>query len=199
MRGKCIFFTVVAAGAIGLALWQTMPAYSQHEHGGGAKSRGEVLAADCHTCHSPKIFTERGPQPDPNRLFAGYTADTPLPEIPKGAISPQGWGGLFNNDLTAWVGPWGVSFGSNLTPDKETGIGNWSFEDFKEVMRSGMVHDNSRRFLPPMSPTMVAAHTDADLKAMYDYFMSLKPVSNPVPNPIPPGQLGLGGAPPGKP
>jgi len=153
-----------------------------------------------HSCHSPKIFTEKGPQPDPNRLFAGHPADTKLPGIPKGALSPQSWGGLFSNDQTAWVGPWGVSFGSNLTPDKETGIGNWSFDDFKEVLRSGMVHDNSRRFLPPMSPDMnVAALSDADLKLMFDYFMSLKPVSNRVPNPIPPDKIGLGGPPPGKP
>jgi hypothetical protein len=119
-----------------------------------------------------------------------------LPEIPKDLISPQKWGGVFSNDLTAWVGPWGVSFATNLTPDKETGIGDWSFDIFKDVMRSGMYHDGSRHFLPPM-PTF-AAMSDEDLKAMYDYFMSLRPVANKVSDPIPPNKIGLMPPPQGK-
>jgi hypothetical protein len=51
-----------------------------------------------------------------------------------------------------------------------------------------------------MSPDMTAAAlSDADLKLMFDYFMSLKPVSNRVPDPILPDKIGLGGPPPGKP
>ncbi len=159
--------------------------------------RGELLAADCHTCHSPKTFGPQGPQPDPQRLFAGSPAEAKLPDIPKDQIAPQKWGGLFSNDLTAWVGPWGVSYGANLTPDKETGIGNWTFDLFKEVMRSGMYHDGSRHMLPPMPSEGWHWLSDEDLKAMFDYFMSLKPVSNKVPNPIPPDKLGM--LPPGPP
>jgi len=152
-------------------------------------NRGELLAADCHACHSPKVFTEKGPVPDPERIFAGHPADSPLPEIPENLIAPQKWGGLFTNDLTAWVGPWGISYGTNLTPDKETGIGLWSFEDFKDVLRTGMFHDGSRRFLPPMPSAPFVPMSDDDLRAMYDYFMSLEPVVNKVPDPVPPNKL----------
>jgi cytochrome c553 len=153
-------------------------------------NRGAALVEDCHTCHSPKIFGPKGPQPDPERLFSGSPATMKLPEIPGSLIAPQKWGGFFTNDLTAWVGPWGVSYGSNLTPDKETGIGNWTFDTFKDVMRTGMFHDGSRPLLPPM-PTAFSALSDEDLKAMFDYFMALKPVANPVPHPIPPQKLSL--------
>lgn len=39
--------------------------------------------------------------------------------------------------LTAWVRPWGVSFGANLTPDAETELGNWTEDMFIKAMRTG--------------------------------------------------------------
>ena len=186
---------LLASFIVVLAFGLTYSVLSQ-QPGKSAASRGELLAADCHACHSPKIFTPTGPQPDPDRLFAGYPAGTKMPDVPEDLIAPQKWGGLFTNDLTAWVGPWGVSFGTNLTPDEETGIGNWSLDIFKEVLRTGMVHDGSRRFLPPMPTEVFPALSDSDLKDMYDYFMSLKPVANKVPDPIPPDKIGLTSPPP---
>ena len=84
----------------------------------------------CHDCHSPKVMTPQGPQPDPDRLLSGHPADSKLPELPEGILGPDKWGAVTNNDLTAWFGPWGVSFAANLTPDKQTGMGNWTPELF---------------------------------------------------------------------
>ncbi len=52
--------------------------------------------------------------------------------------------------LTAWVGPWGISYASNLTPDKATGIGNLTEEMFIKTMREGKYMSVGRSLLPPM-------------------------------------------------
>ena len=51
---------------------------------------------------------------------------------------------------TAWAGPWGVSFTANLTPDKETGLGDWTEEMFIKTMRTGLHQGKGRPILPPM-------------------------------------------------
>jgi hypothetical protein len=53
-------------------------------------------------------------------------------------------------DLTAWSGPWGVSYAINLTPDQDTGIGIWTEEMFIKAIRSGkhMGEASSRPILP---------------------------------------------------
>ena len=141
---------------------------------------------DCNVCHTPKVFTPQGPQPDSSRLLSGHPSDEKLPTIPEGAISPTGWGGIFNNSLTAWAGPWGVSFGSNLTPDHKTGIGSWTEEIFVHAMRTGTHVGKARAFLPPM-PTY-SRLTDVELHAIYTYLKSIKPIINAVPEALPPLQ-----------
>lgn len=136
----------------------------------------EVL--DCHACHSPKIMTDRGPQPDPARFLAGHDQTSVLPQKPEGG-SP--WV-LFNMDGTAVVGPWGTSYSANLTPH-ETGIGSWTEEQFIRAIRQGKYKgmENSRPLLPPM-PWQAYAHlTDHQLKAIFTYLKSIKPVDNLVP------------------
>jgi mono/diheme cytochrome c family protein len=151
--------------------------------------RGEYLVnvGGCNDCHSPKIFTPKGPLPDPNRLLSGYPSGTKLPEIPTGVIGPNQWGALTTNDGTAWVGPWGVSFSVNLTPDAETGLGGWTEEIFIKAIRTGKHVGAGRDILPPMPWYALAKLNDADLKAMFAYLRTLKPVKNAVPPPIPPG------------
>ncbi|MEJ2585303.1 MAG: diheme cytochrome c-553 [Robiginitalea sp.] len=113
--------------------------------------RGEylVVSVGCADCHSPKIMTEHGPEPDMDRYMMGYDSSQPLPETPENV--PLGPWILFNGELTAAVGPWGTSFAGNLTPH-ETGIGNWSFEQFKKALREGKYKglENSRPLMPPM-------------------------------------------------
>jgi len=74
--------------------------------------RGEFLVATlgCNDCHSPKVMTERGPVPDPNRLLSGHDSNEILPDY-----DPQSVGGyvLFNMNGTAAIGPWGTSFAGN--------------------------------------------------------------------------------------
>ncbi|MBI6116423.1 diheme cytochrome c-553, partial [Salegentibacter sp. F63223] len=41
-----------------------------------------------------------------------------------------------NQDLTAFVGSWGVSYAANLTPH-DTGMGTWTFQQFKRAMVEG--------------------------------------------------------------
>jgi len=90
-----------------------------------------------------------------------------------------------SNDATAWVGPWGISFAANLTPDA-TGLGGWTEEQFIQTMRTGKHLGVGREILPPMPWFGVAALPDEDLKALFAYLQSLKPISNNVPQPLPP-------------
>ncbi len=94
--------------------------------------------------------------------------------------------------LTAWAGPWGVSFAVNLTPDRETGIGEWNEEMFIKAMRTGkhQGQPNGRDILPPMPWPDLKDLTDGDLKAIWAYLRSVPPVKNQVPFPLPPAQSG---------
>lgn len=150
--------------------------------------RGQYLATfgGCNDCHTPKLMTPKGPAPDQSRLLSGHPAGTQLPPVPPGAIGPAQWGALTTNDLTAWAGPWGISFAANLTPDKATGLGNWTLDQFTKTMRSGKHLGTGRDVLPPMPWFDVAVLSDHDMKALYAYLKSLKPIVNQVPAPIPP-------------
>jgi mono/diheme cytochrome c family protein len=155
--------------------------------------RGERLSVfgGCHDCHTPKIMTANGPQPDASRLLSGHPAKTPLPVIPPGVISPTQWGALATNDLTAWAGPWGISFAANLTPDP-SGLGPWTEQQFIRTMRTGKHLGVGRALLPPMPWFDSAPLTDEELKALFRYLRSLKPISNTVPPPVPPQGSGAG-------
>jgi mono/diheme cytochrome c family protein len=150
--------------------------------------RGEylVIIAGCNDCHSPKLITPKGPAPDPARRLSGYPANAPLPPVPPAALGPGKWTAMTNDDLTAWVGPWGISFAANLTPDIATGLGGWTAEQFIQTMRAGKHLGVGRPLLPPMPVGALAAMTNPDLKALFAYLKSLKPIQNQVPAPIPP-------------
>jgi hypothetical protein len=152
--------------------------------------RGKYLAmaGGCGDCHSPKTFTAAGPVPDVKRLLSGYPAGTKLPEIPKGIFGPAQWGAITTNDMTAWAGPWGVSFSYNLTPHPTTGIGNWNEALFIQSLRTGKFMGTSRDMQPPMPWQEIGKMTDDDLKAIFAYLMSLPPIDNEIPVPLPPSQ-----------
>jgi mono/diheme cytochrome c family protein len=149
--------------------------------------RGELLArfGGCNDCHTPKVMTPTGPQLDTSRLLSGYPSHASLPAAPRGVIGPTQWGALATNDLTAWAGPWGISFAANLTPDV-TGLGPWTAQDFIHTMRTGKHLGVGRALLPPMPWFNLEALTDQDLRALFRYLQSIKPISNQVPQPIPP-------------
>jgi mono/diheme cytochrome c family protein len=147
-----------------------------------------VTAGGCGDCHSPKLFTKAGPAPDPARLLSGYPSTAKLPEMPNGVVGPSQWGALTTNDMTAWDGPWGVSFAYNLTPHPTTGIGYWTEALFIQSIRNGKFMGSSRDMLPPMPWRAMANFTDEDLKAILAYLKTLPPVDNAIPAPLPPSQ-----------
>ena len=158
--------------------------------------RGKYLVnlAGCHDCHTPKNMTDKGPVPDMSRALAGHPADAKLAEIPKGVLGPGKWMALTNEHLSAWAGPWGVSFTRNLTPDQATGLGSWTEEMFIKTLRTGKQQGEGRDLLPPMPWQFYALMTDEDLKAIFAFLRSLPPIENAVPDPIAPA-----GPPPGAP
>ena len=153
-------------------------------------ARGKYLvnAIGCDDCHSPKVMTEHGPEPDPARRLSGHNRNETLPPMDKNA-GKNGWV-LFNMNLTAFVGPWGVSYAANLTPD-DTGIGAWTFDNFLTAIRKGKYKglEGSRDLLPPMPWQMYRNMTDDDLKSIFTYLKSLPPVDNLVPAPKPPTEI----------
>ena len=75
-------------------------------------------------------------------------------------------------------------YASNITPDPETGIGKWTEADFILAMRSGVTP--SGRVLDAQMPwTAFLGITDRDLKSMWAYLKTLKPIKNKVPDNIP--------------
>lgn len=152
--------------------------------------RGQYLVKTigCHDCHSPKRMGERGPEEIPELALSGFQQTDSLPPINKTTMD-SGWM-LMKGDLTAFVGPWGVSYAANITSD-DTGIGNWTVEQFKRAMKEGKLkgEKNGRTLLPPMPWENFAKMTDEDLESMFKYLQSTTPVENAVPAPIPPTKL----------
>jgi hypothetical protein len=87
----------------------------------------------CNDCHTPKKMGPRGPEPDVTRLLSGHPEGVKLPPPPL----PGPWIAMTNADPSAWAGPWGITYAFNLTPDENTGMGNWSEETFTKAMREG--------------------------------------------------------------
>ncbi len=73
----------------------------------------------------------------------------------------------------------GTIYSTNITPDKATGIGSWTFEQFDAAVRRG-VRPDGQHLYPAFPYTSFTKINDADLHALYDYFMSLRPVSAPA-------------------
>lgn len=151
-------------------------------------AQGEYLVGlgGCNDCHSPKIFTAEGPIPDTTRLLAGHTPDDTVGAYPADIIGPNKWGGAMSNMMTAWAGPWGISYAANLTPAKIYGM--WAYNDtlFIAAMRTGMHMGSGRPILPPMPWQFIGQLTDDDLRAIFAYLQSLPPIDNMVPQPTPP-------------
>lgn len=149
--------------------------------------RGRYLVSfgGCNDCHTPKIFAGGGMSPDESRLLSGHPQDLELPPYSFDDVGPGQWI-RFNEHLTATVGPWGVSFAANLTPDEDTGLGDWTEEEFIAAMRTGTHRGIGRPILPPMPWFSLAMLADEDLQAIFAYLQSLPPVSNEVPSAIEP-------------
>lgn len=146
--------------------------------------KGEYLVSviGCDDCHSPKRMGEHGPEIIPELRLSGFPHDGQQPPIDTNQVK-KGWM-LFGPDLTTAVGPWGQSFAGNITSD-ETGIGNWTEQQFMTALRKGKYKglEGSRDLLPPMPWFAYKNMNDEDIKAIYAYLKTTKPVSNLVPAP----------------
>ena len=151
----------------------------------GLVKRGAQLAAfgGCADCHTPFKMGANGPEKDIARGLSGHPAELVLPPPPRVAGA---WNWAGSASMTAFVGPWGTSYASNLTPDRDTGIGAWREQDFIRAMRTGKHLGAGRPILPPMPWQAVGTLPDKDLRALYAYLMAQPPVKNRVPEPASP-------------
>ncbi|MDY0882115.1 c-type cytochrome [Dongia soli] len=123
--------------------------------------RGEYLARimDCGGCHNTGAFT---PQPNLETPLAGSEIGFEVPGL-------------------------GVFFPPNLTPDHETGLGNWSKEEIIAAVTTGARPDG-RELAPAMPWRSYSALNTKDAAALVAYLKSLTPVSHKVPGPFGPDE-----------
>jgi mono/diheme cytochrome c family protein len=126
-----------------------------------AVKRGEYLVriGGCSDCHTPGHFLGKD---DATRYLGG-------------------------SDVGFGIPGHGVFVAPNLTPDKETGLGNWTAEQIATAITKGERPDG--RILAPVMPYRdFAALTRSDALAIAAYLKSLPPVSHRVPGPFGPSE-----------
>ncbi len=153
-----------------------------------ARGKYIVNTAGCHDCHTPWKVGPNGPEPDMTLALSGHPESMKMPPPPKLGNGPWVWTAAGTN--TAFAGPWGVSYTANLTPDRMTGLGIWTEDIFVKTIRSGRHWGVSRPILPPMPWTVYRNMTDEDLKSIFAYLRTIKPIKNQVPEPLPPASAG---------
>lgn len=147
-------------------------------------ARGKYLVdiMGCHDCHTPMKLGPNGPEPDMTRALSGHPEDLAVPP----AALPPGYLALIGASFTSFTGPWGTSFTRNLTPDKETGLGDWTVDEFIATMKTGRERGKGRPVLPPMPVQNLKALSDADIRSLFAYLQSLPAVKNRTPQPVEP-------------
>jgi hypothetical protein len=183
IAATAIFF-VAAAGFVTLSTSQTQSQGVTHSDSAAAHTakvqRGEYLVKimGCNDCHTPWKMGPNGPEPDMDRFLSGHPEQIgPLPMVK--AAEPYIASSFATN--TAYSGPWGVSYAFNLTPEQNTGLGIWTEEMFVQTIRTGRHMGVSRPINPPMPWPAYRNATDDDLKAVYAYLRTIKPIVNHVP------------------
>lgn len=174
--------------AIGLAGWivsckqQTAPTADAPISQDSLIKRGDylVMTMGCDDCHSPKVMSPKGPMVDQEHRLSGSPSGMQLPPTASTA-GFDGWV-LMSMDQTVAKGPWGTSYAANITSDS-TGIGAWSEAQFFTALRKGKWKglEGTRDLMPPMPWPNYGQLSDTDLKAMFAYLKSTKPVKNVVP------------------
>ncbi len=149
---KRLFLLIAVAGAVVLAAAVLAAPASATPAAQGDVEHGKYLAtiAGCGGCHTP--LTAAG-VPDETRAYGG--------------------GQEFN------LGPLGVVVSSNLSSDKETGLGDWTDEEIKLAIRSGKRPDGSQMF-PVMPYTAYNGMAEADLDSIVTFLRTLPAINNKV-------------------
>jgi hypothetical protein len=183
---KQTLFTTAMAATVAIALYACSSNAAKKSDAAANKiskeemiKRGEYLVtiSGCDDCHTPKKIGPMGPEPDMELRLSGYRQQLPFPKADTNVIK-QGWA-LVNPELTGWAGAWGASFAANISSD-ETGIGNWTFEQFKKAFTEGKWKgmDNSRPLMPPMPWQNYSKMHPEDVEAIFTFLKSTKPVKN---------------------
>lgn len=130
-------------------------------------------------------MTPTGPADDSTLFLSGHPEKLPAPVVDRKDMETKGL--IVTSTFTSWVGPWGISYSANLTPD-ETGIGNWTEEQFIYALRNYVSKGlaGSRPLLPPMSMMTVKHMRDDEIKAIFAYLKTIKPIKNISVQPTPP-------------
>jgi mono/diheme cytochrome c family protein len=118
-----------------------------------------IVLAGCNDCHTPGFFLGK---PDMARYLGGSDVGFEIPGL-----------GVFN--------------GRNITPDKETGIGDWTEEQIAAAITTGKRPDG-RQLAPIMNYASFTYMTKEDVAAVVAYLRSVPPVHNEVPGPFKPGE-----------
>jgi mono/diheme cytochrome c family protein len=123
--------------------------------------RGKYLVTfgGCIDCHNPGYFFGK---PDMTRFLGGSEVGFEIPGL-------------------------GVFVAPNLTPDKETGLGNWTEAQIVTALQTGKRPDG-RELAPIMPWRHFAQLTKEDASAIAAYLKTLPPVKNKVPGPFGPGE-----------
>jgi len=145
------------------------------------RGRALVNFGGCNDCHTPFKLGPHGAEPVMTRALSGHPASLVMPPPPK-LSGPWVWAAAGTN--TAFAGPWGVSYARNLTPEQVTGLGIWTEDMFVKTMRTGRHMGVSRPLLPPMPWQSLNSLPDEDLRSIYAYLRTIKPIRNEVPDPV---------------
>ena len=144
--------TAAATNDLASMSWDDYAAMPANATGPNADKirRGKYLVttSGCNDCHTPFKLGPNGPEPDMSRMLSGHPEQFVI-TAPVQAPGEQ-WVMVAAATNTAFSGPWGVSFTANLTPDPETGLGKWTFRNFKDTIRSGRHLGRGRAILPPV-------------------------------------------------
>lgn len=184
MKTACTWILRIGlAAALGLGARQGIA----QEKASPQVARGQYLVTilGCNDCHTPLKMGPKGPEPDMTRMLSGHPQEMKLP--PTAALAAP-WMFTGTTTLTAFSGPWGVTYAANLTPDPTTGTGGgaWSEEVFMKALKTGKHFGTSRDIQPPMPWMWVGKASNADLKAIWAYLRTIPPVKNLVPDYEPP-------------
>jgi mono/diheme cytochrome c family protein len=133
--------------------------------------RGKYLVdhlAECVGCHT--TLGRGGPgDPDMSLYLSGVPAK--FAGVKEGP--PQ---------VAGFPGPKGARYyPSNITPDPETGIGKWTEEQFVRALRDRVRRDGSKYDKSQMEWEIYANMKEEDVRAIYRYLKTVKPIKNKVP------------------
>jgi len=162
----------------------SLPAYGGFESQ-VAWGKHIVTIAGCNDCHTPKKMGAAGPEDNMDLELSGSPSQMQAINVNRKEIESKG---LFMTNFAEFVGPWGISYAANITSDSTTGIGNWTEDQFILCIRKGKYGGVAagRNLLPPMPWPGFAQMTNDELKAVYAYLKSTKPIHNIVLQPQPP-------------